>query len=44
MALSRGGIMMHSCIRNKIAELQGSTTGMWSDDSVNVMCIMHRDV
>ncbi len=44
MVMSRGGIMMRSCIGNKNAKLQGSTTAKRSDDSVNVTCIMHRDV
>jgi hypothetical protein len=44
MRVSQAGIMMHSCIDEKCCELQGSTTAQKSDDSVNVTCIMHRDV
>ena len=41
MVMSRGGIMMRSCIGKKFAKLQGSTTAKSSDDSVNVTCVMH---
>ncbi len=44
MVVSLSGIMMRSCIGNKIAKLQGSTTAKRSGDSVNVTCIMHGDV